>query len=309
MRLRIARGRASRYLSDMPELPEVETVRRGLAEVMEGRRVERVEVRRHDLRIPVPDDFALRLKGRTLEKLGRRAKYLVGEFDDGTVLLAHLGMSGRMIIETPDDGAQASLENRPGNFVHDPGNHARHEHIVFHVGNGTVIRFSDPRRFGLMTLTDRDSFDGHKLIRHLGPEPTGEDFTGPVLAARLKGKHTPIKAALLDQRVVAGVGNIYACEALYAAGLSPRRQASTVQGRRADRLAAAVRDVLGEAIAAGGSSLRDHVAPTGELGYFQHSFKVYGRTGETCPGCDCGQSVQRIVQSGRSTFYCAKRQR
>jgi len=309
MRLRIARGRASRYLSDMPELPEVETVRRGLAEVMEGRRVERVEVRRHDLRIPVPDDFALRLKGRTLEKLGRRAKYLVGEFDDGTVLLAHLGMSGRMIIETPDDGAPASLENRPGNFVHDPGKHARHEHIVFHVGNGTVIRFSDPRRFGLMTLTDRDSFAGHKLIRHLGPEPTGEDFTGPVLAARLKGKHTPIKAALLDQRVVAGVGNIYACEALYAAGLSPRRQASTVQGRRADRLAAAVRDVLGEAIAAGGSSLRDHVAPTGELGYFQHSFKVYGRTGETCPGCDCGQSVQRIVQSSRSTFYCAKRQR
>ena len=309
MRLRIARGRASRYLSDMPELPEVETVRRGLAEVMEGRRVELVEVRRHDLRIPVPDDFALRLKGRTLEKLGRRAKYLVGEFDDGTVLLAHLGMSGRMIIETPDDSAQASPENRPGNFVHDPGKHARHEHIVFHVGNGTVIRFSDPRRFGLMTLTDRDSFAGHKLIRHLGPEPTGEDFTGPVLAARLKGKHTPIKAALLDQRVVAGVGNIYACEALYAAGLSPRRQASTVQGRRADRLAAAVRDVLGEAIAAGGSSLRDHVAPTGELGYFQHSFKVYGRTGEPCPGCDCGQSVQRIVQSGRSTFYCAKRQR
>lgn len=309
MRLRIARGRASRYLSDMPELPEVETVRRGLAEVMEGRRVEQVEVRRHDLRIPVPDDFALRLKGRTLEKLGRRAKYLVGEFDDGTVLLAHLGMSGRMIIETPDDRARGSLENKPGIFAHDPGNHARHEHVVFHVGNGTVIRFSDPRRFGLMTLTDRDSFADHKLIRHLGPEPTGEDFTGPVLAARLKGKHTPIKAALLDQRVVAGVGNIYACEALYAAGLSPRRQASTVQGSRADRLAAAVREVLGEAIAAGGSSLRDHVAPTGELGYFQHSFKVYGRTGEPCPGCDCGQSVQRVVQSGRSTFYCAKRQR
>jgi formamidopyrimidine-DNA glycosylase len=309
MRLRIARRRASRYLSDMPELPEVETVRRGLAEVMEGRRVERVEVRRHDLRIPVPDDFDRRLEGRTLEKLGRRAKYLVGEFDDGTVLLAHLGMSGRMIIEAPDDGAQESRSNKPGVFAHDPGKHARHEHIVFHVGNGTVIRFSDPRRFGLMTLTDRESFADHKLIRHLGPEPTGEDFTGPVLAARLHGKHTPIKAALLDQRVVAGVGNIYACEALYAAGLSPRRQASTVQGLRADRLATAIRQVLGEAIAAGGSSLRDHVAPTGELGYFQHSFKVYGRSGEPCPGCDCGQSVQRIVQSGRSTFYCAKRQR
>jgi formamidopyrimidine-DNA glycosylase len=309
MCLRIARRRASGYLLDMPELPEVETVRRGLAEVMEGRRVERVEVRRHDLRIPVPDDFGARLQGRTLEKLGRRAKYLVGEFDDGTVLLAHLGMSGRMIIETPDDMAQESRSRKPGVFAHDPGSHARHEHIVFHVGNGTVIRYSDPRRFGLMTLTDRDSVAGHKLIRHLGPEPTGEDFTGPALAARLQGKHTPIKAALLDQRVVAGVGNIYACEALYAAGLSPRRQASTVQGRRADRLATAVREVLGEAIAAGGSSLRDHVAPTGELGYFQHSFKVYGRTGEPCPGCDCGQSVQRIVQSGRSTFYCAKRQR
>jgi len=288
----------------MPELPEVETVRRGLAEVMEGRRVERVEVRRHDLRIPVPEDFDQRLQGRTLEKLGRRAKYLVGEFDDGTVLLAHLGMSGRMIIETPDDAVR-----EPGGFAHDPGNHAKHEHIVFHVGNGTVIRYSDPRRFGLMTLTDRESFADHKLIGHLGPEPTGEDFTGAVLAARLLGKQTPIKAALLDQRVVAGVGNIYACEALYAAGISPRRQAATVQGRRADRLAKAIRDVLGEAIAAGGSSLRDHVAPTGELGYFQHSFKVYGRTGEPCPGCDCGQSVQRIVQSGRSTFYCAKRQR
>jgi formamidopyrimidine-DNA glycosylase len=304
MCLRIARGCASGYLLDMPELPEVETVRRGLADVMEGRRVERVEVRRHDLRIPVPEDFDQRLQGRTLEKLGRRAKYLVGEFDDGTVLLAHLGMSGRMIIETPDDAVR-----EPGTFARDPGNHAKHEHIVFHVGNGTVIRFSDPRRFGLMTLTDRESFADHKLISHLGPEPTGEDFTGAVLAARLLGKKTPIKAALLDQRVVAGVGNIYACEALYAAGISPRRQAATVQGRRADRLATAIRDVLGEAIAAGGSSLRDHVAPTGELGYFQHSFKVYGRTGEPCPGCDCGQSVQRIVQSGRSTFYCAKRQR
>lgn len=288
----------------MPELPEVETVRRGLAEVMEGRRFERIEVRRRDLRIPVPADFADRLQGRTLEKLGRRAKYLVGEFDDGMVLLVHLGMSGRMVIESPDDtGVQ------PGTFAHDPGRHSAHEHIVFHVGNGTVIRFSDPRRFGLMTLTDRDGLADHKLIRHLGPEPTGTDFTGPVLAARLKGKNTPIKAALLDQRVVAGVGNIYACEALYAAGLSPRRKAFTVQGARADRLAAAVREVLDDAIAAGGSSLKDHVAPTGELGYFQHSFKVYGREDEPCPGCDCGEAVRRMVQSGRSTFYCAKRQR
>jgi formamidopyrimidine-DNA glycosylase len=288
----------------MPELPEVETVRRGLAEVMEGRRVERIEVRRYDLRIPVPEDFIERLQGRTLEKLGRRAKYLVGEFDDGTVLLAHLGMSGRMVIETSGDAP-----NRPGAFAHDPGGHGKHEHIVFHVGNGTAIRFSDPRRFGLMTLTDRAGFADHKLIRHLGPEPVGPDFTGAVLAARLKHKNTPIKSALLDQRVVAGVGNIYACEALYAAGLSPRRRASTVQGARADRLAAAVRDVLDDAIAAGGSSLKDHVAPTGELGYFQHSFKVYGREGNPCPGCDCGKVVQRLVQAGRSTFYCAERQR
>ncbi len=292
----------------MPELPEVETVRRGLAEVMEGRRMERITVRRRDLRIPVPEDFAERLQGRTLERLGRRAKYLVGEFDDGTVLLAHLGMSGRMVIEAP--GA-AALE--PGAFVRapvaDPGRHRSHEHVVFEVGNGTAIRFSDPRRFGLMTLTDRAGFAGHPLIRHLGPEPTGDDFTGEVLARRLHGKATPIKAALLDQRVVAGVGNIYACEALHLAGLSPRRQAATVQGRRADRLADAVRTVLRDAIAAGGSSLRDHVAPTGELGYFQHSFRVYGREGEPCPGCDCGAGVARIVQSGRSTFYCAARQR
>ena len=184
----------SRYLSSMPELPEVETVRRGLAQVMEGRRIENVEVRRTDLRLPVPDDFADRLKGRTLERLGRRAKYLVGEFDDDTVLLAHLGMSGRMTIETPEDRTQ------PGAFSRSAGPHDAHEHIVFHVGNGTVVRFSDPRRFGLMVLTDRAGFDGHKLIHHLGPEPVGADFTGPVLAARLKGKKTNIKAALLDQR-------------------------------------------------------------------------------------------------------------
>ncbi len=290
----------------MPELPEVETVRRGLAAVMEGRRVERIEVRRRDLRIPLPGDFEERLEGRMLVKLGRRAKYLVGDFDDGTVLLAHLGMSGRMVIETPGDllgGRQV------GDFVHDPGRHGKHEHVVFHVGNGTAIRFSDPRRFGLMALTDRASYPDHPLIRHLGPEPTGEDFTGPALAALLAGRNTPIKSALLDQRVVAGLGNIYACEALFVAGVSPKRKAATVQGTRAARLADAVRNVLADAIAAGGSSLRDHVAPTGELGYFQHSFKVYGRTGEPCPGCDCGGAVRRMVQSGRSTFYCSARQR
>tara|TARA_Y100001935_G_scaffold211401_1_gene181670 strand:+ start:1203 stop:2066 length:864 start_codon:yes stop_codon:yes gene_type:complete len=287
----------------MPELPEVETVRRGLAQAMEGRRIEEIEVRRRDLRFPVPADFADRLRGQTLLSLSRRAKYLVGTFDDDTVLLAHLGMSGRMVIETAED------LNMPGRFEHGTAAHDAHEHIVFRVGNGTIIRFSDPRRFGMMLLTDKSAYPSHCLIRHLGPEPTGEDFTGPVLAARLKGKKTPIKSALLDQRVVAGIGNIYACEALFAAGISPRRSAATVQGGRAVRLADAVRAVLARAIDAGGSSLRDHVAPTGELGYFQHSFSVYGREGEPCPGCDCGKSVQRITQSGRSTFLCAKRQR
>lgn len=292
----------------MPELPEVETVRRGLAVAMEGRRIERIEVRRRDLRFPVPEDFEDRLEGRTLVSLGRRAKYLVGEFDDGTILLGHLGMSGRMVIETPEDAA--GKDTPPvGAFVHDPGQHRRHEHIVFHVGNGTAIRFSDPRRFGSMLLTTRDTYADHPLIRHLGPEPTGEDFTGPVLAGLLKGRNTPIKSALLDQRVVAGLGNIYVCEALFTAGLSPRRKAATVQGARAERLATAVREVLADAIAAGGSSLRDHVAPTGELGYFQHSFQVYGQEGQPCPGCDCGGSVHRMVQSGRSTFYCSTRQR
>ena len=287
----------------MPELPEVETVRRGLAQAMEGRRIEEIEVRRRDLRFPVPADFADRLRGQTLLSLSRRAKYLVGTFDDDTVLLAHLGMSGRMVIETAED------LNMPGRFEHGTAAHDAHEHIVFRVGNGTIIRFSDPRRFGMMLLTDKSAYPSHCLIRHLGPEPTGEDFTGPVLAARLKGKKTPIKSALLNQRVVAGIGNIYACEALFAAGISPRRSAATVQGGRAVRLADAVRAVLTRAIDAGGSSLRDHVAPTGELGYFQHSFSVYGREGEPCPGCDCGKSVQRITQSGRSTFLCAKRQR
>ena len=287
----------------MPELPEVETVRRGLAQAMEGRRIEHIEVRRRDLRFPVPEDFEQRLSGRTLLTLGRRAKYLVGTFDDDTVLLAHLGMSGRMVIETEQD------RNMPGRFEHGTAAHDAHEHIVFRVGNGTIIRFSDPRRFGMMLLTDTQEYPSHRLIRHLGPEPTGEEFTGPVLAARLKGKKTPIKSALLDQRVVAGVGNIYACEALFDAGISPRRSAATVQGTRAARLADAVRAVLARAIEAGGSSLRDHVAPTGELGYFQHSFSVYGREGEPCPGCDCGKSIQRITQAGRSTFLCTKRQR
>lgn len=286
----------------MPELPEVETVRRGLAAVMEGRPIARVRLNRADLRIPFPDGFADALAGRTVVNVARRAKYLVIHLDDETVLLAHLGMSGRMLIEGPEDQPgreQSAAEAR----------YRAHDHVVFEIGNGTLVRFCDPRRFGLMTLTSEVDLARHPLIAHLGPEPTGEDFTGPVLAGRLAGKRTPIKAALLDQRVVAGLGNIYVCEGLYMAGISPRRGAASVRGRRAERLVWAIREVLAAAIEAGGSTLRDHVAPTGEMGYFQHQFQVYGREGEPCPGCDCGGAIRRIVQSGRSTFYCAARQR
>ena len=286
----------------MPELPEVETVRRGLTAVMEGRRIMSVDVRRRDLRIPLPDDFADALVGRTIVRLGRRAKYLVFELDDGAALLVHLGMSGRMLIDHPDHDEAGVI----GRYSHEGG---AHEHVVFEVGNGTLIRFRDPRRFGLMALTRVEDLASHKLLASLGPEPTGPEFTGEVLAAALAGKKTPIKAALLDQRVVAGLGNIYVCECLFLAGISPRRQAASVQGARAARLAAAIHDVLDAAIAAGGSTLRDHVAPDGELGYFQHHFRVYDREGVPCPGCDCDGAVRRIVQSGRSTFYCSRRQR
>ncbi len=275
----------------MPELPEVETVRRGLAAVMEGRRLAGVTVRHGDLRRPLPDGFAERLEGRSVVRIGRRAKYLLLELDDGGVLLIHLGMSGHVLIDPA-----GAAERTPG----------KHEHVVFEVDNGTRICYSDPRRFGLMDLIDGGAMDEYPLLAHLGPEPTGDDFTGPVLAARLKGRHSPIKAALLDQRLVAGLGNIYVCESLFRAGISPRRSAHTVQGGRADRLAAAIREVLAAAIKAGGSTLRDHVAPSGEIGYFQHSFKVYGCEGAPCPTKGCGAAIGRLVQSGRSTFFCSR---
>ncbi len=283
----------------MPELPEVETVRRGLANVMEGRPLARVHVMRPDLRFPFPVGMAESLQGRVVTRLDRRAKFLLVHCDDGTVLIIHLGMSGRMLIEPAEERAAAGPDLVIG----------KHEHVIFEVGNGALVRFIDPRRFGMMDLAHEKTLHSHKMLVNLGPEPTGDDFTGPVLAARLKGKRTPIKSALLDQRVVAGLGNIYVCEALFMAGLSPRRLASTIQGRRADRLAQAIRQVLAAAIAAGGSTIRDHVAPSGEIGYFQHSFKVYGREGEKCPDCDCDGAIRRLVQSGRSSFYCAARQR
>ena len=280
----------------MPELPEVETVRLGLAGILEGRRLVEVRVMRPDLRFPFPDGFEDRLKGRRVERLNRRGKFLLMDLDNATTLIAHLGMSGRFRI-----------------YQSDPPELERHDHVVFDIEGGASVRFNDPRRFGFMDMTDTAGLAEYAMLENMGPEPLANDFNGPVLAQRLKGRRTPIKAALLDQSVVAGLGNIYVSETLFRAGLSPKRTAATVQGGRAEKLARAIRDVLTDAIAAGGSSLRDHRQPSGELGYFQHSFAVYGREGRACPGCDCdvGQTggIRRITQSGRSTFYCARRQR
>ena len=276
----------------MPELPEVETVCRGLAPVLEGRVLTRVEQRILALRRPLPVDFARRIEGRRVTKVARRAKYILIHLDGGDVVIAHLGMSGRMTIH-------AGEAPSPG----------RHDHIVFHTDHDHHIVFNDARRFGVMDLGRTDELDRHPLLAQLGVEPLGNEFNGETLAALLKGRRTPIKAALLDQRLVAGIGNIYASEILYRAGLSPKRMAYTVAGQRAERVANAVRSVLSEAIAAGGSSLRDYVQASGELGYFQHRFAVYDRQGEACPDCDCDAAIRRIVQAGRSTFYCPRRQR
>ncbi len=284
----------------MPELPEVETVCRGLRPKLEGRRLTRVLQRRPDLRFPLPEAFVERLEGRRVSRIDRRAKYILMHLDSGEVLLCHLGMSGRMLL--------MNGETRPLD---------RHDHVVFFTEDGGEIRFNDARRFGMMDLVAPEGLARHRLLKDLGPEPLSNAFNGPELAARLKGRRSPIKAALLDQKVVAGLGNIYVSEALFFAGISPRRQAYTVQGARAERLAAAVRKVLNAAIAAGGSSLRDYVQADGELGYFQHHWAVYDRAGEPCPGCDCGAAtlssvqggIRRIVQSNRATFYCPSRQR
>ena len=277
----------------MPELPEVETVARGLAGPLEGRRLVKVETRVKALRWPLPPRLAQRLTGRRVLSVGRRAKYLLIRLEGGEVLLGHLGMSGRMLLVPPGESRAPEA----------------HDHVVFTTEEGLEVRFNDARRFGMLDLVPEAELESHRLLRDLGPEPLGNAFSGPVLAAALAGKRTPIKAAILDQKVVAGVGNIYASEALYAAGLSPRRLAHSVQGLRAERLAEAIRSVLTRAIAAGGSSLRDYVQVTGELGYFAQQWAVYDREGQPCPGCDCGRAIRRLVQSGRSTFYCALRQR
>jgi len=293
----------------MPELPEVETVRRGLEPVMQGARFETVEARRRDLRWPLPADFAARLQGQTVIGLGRRAKYLLVDLSSGDVLLMHLGMSGSFRV-SHDGSARV-----PGKYHHERPQHLTHDHVVFHMSSGASIAFNDPRRFGSMKLVLRGELDAEPLLRALGPEPLGNAFDAAMLARACRAKKTSLKAALLDQRVVAGLGNIYVCEALWRARLSPKRRASTIASRtgepneRARALVQGIRDVLEDAIAAGGSSLRDHRRTDGELGLFQHQFAVYDREDERCPRRGCGGIIKRIVQTGRSTFFCPVCQR
>jgi len=288
----------------MPELPEVETVRRGLQPVMEGARFVRVEARRPDLRRPLPKEFVKRLEGRSVTGLGRRAKYLLADLSSGDVLLMHLGMSGSFRV------AEEGAEKTPGDFHHPRSDDRAHDHIVFHMSSGARIAFNDPRRFGLMLLVPRVELPEHPLMKEIGPEPLGNAFDAALLAEACHRKKTSLKAALSDQKVVAGLGNIYVCEALHRALLSPKRMASTIATRtgapneRAERLVDAVKAVLGDAIKAGGSSLRDHRRTDGELGYFQHHFRVYDREGAKCVTPGCKGTVKRIVQGGRSTFFC-----
>ncbi|MEO0982278.1 MAG: bifunctional DNA-formamidopyrimidine glycosylase/DNA-(apurinic or apyrimidinic site) lyase [Pseudomonadota bacterium] len=281
----------------MPELPEVETVRRGLAPAMEGRRILSAEVRRPDLRFPFPERFAERLTGTKLARLNRKAKFLLAELGSGEALIMHLGMSGRFTLSGGEVGA----------FVHDTGGDPKHDHVVFHMEGGATVTFNDPRRFGFMELWPLDDLAAYPRLKDLGPEPLSNGFSEAYLNQALAGKSAPIKAALLDQSVVAGLGNIYVCEALYRARISPKRLARSVPGARAARLAPAINAVIADAIEAGGSTLRDFAAADGALGYFQHAFQVYDREGEPCSAC--GGPIRRIVQSGRSTFYCPACQR
>ena len=278
----------------MPELPEVETVCRGLAQSLVGRRMAGIDQNRKDLRTPIPRDLSKRLGGKKVTAITRRAKYIQMFFDDGQVLLLHLGMSGRMVV-----GPKPA---KPG----------KHDHLVFHVEGGVSVTFNDPRRFGACDLTNEKDLPHHKWLKHLGVEPLAKDFTPVFLKEKFKGKTANVKTALMDQRLVVGIGNIYASESLFHAGISPKRKAGSVTAAQLEKLVPSVRKVLNAAIAAGGSSLRDYRRADGELGYFQHSFAVYGRPGEACPGCDCDRAktggIRRIAQAGRSTFYCKTRQ-
>ena len=291
----------------MPELPEVETVRRGLQPAMEGARIARVQLNRPDLRFPLPKGFAERLGGRRIIGLSRRAKFLLAEIEDAPLLICHLGMSGSFRIE--EEGA----DHLPGTFHHERSKAAAHDHVIFHLagadGASRRVIYNDPRRFGFMLFAEEGAA-AHPMLSGLGVEPTGNALSGDLLRTLFDGRAAPLKAVLLDQRAIAGLGNIYVCEALWRARLSPLRAAGTLAGpgkRAAEKraaLATAIRDVIAEAIAAGGSSLRDHILTDGSLGYFQHSFSVYDREGEPCPRLDCNGVIRRVVQSGRSTFYC-----
>ena len=283
----------------MPELPEVETVRRGLQPAMEGAIIARALVNRPDLRWPFPENMGARLTGARVDQLRRRSKYILADLSTGETLLIHLGMSGRMTVSG----------DPLGQFAHDHPQAEKHDHVVFDMDNGARITFNDPRRFGAMDLLPTPEIDTHPLLAKLGPEPLGNSFHESYLEDRLKGRNTPIKSALLDQHIVAGLGNIYVCEALYRAGITPRRKAGALSAKRVHALVPIIRDVLTEAIAAGGSSLKDFRQADGELGYFQHSFDVYGREGDPCRRPGCTGTIRRITQAGRSSFYCAQCQR
>lgn len=292
----------------MPELPEVETVRRGLQPFMEGARIEKVQQNRADLRFPFPEKLADKITGKRIEALGRRAKYLTIHLEDDQTLISHLGMSGSYRIESE------SAENLPGQFTHERSKKSAHDHLIFSLmndeGQKTNIIYNDPRRFGFLVLAQTSRLDEHPFLEKLGLEPTGNLLSGEWMDQAFAGKKTPLKAALLDQSLIAGLGNIYVCEAMWRTGLSPLRSAGSVttQGGAdpavADRLATHIREVIADAIAAGGSSLRDYRQADGELGYFQHSFSVYGREGEPCRREGCNGTITRITQSGRSTFWC-----
>ncbi|KWT70931.1 Formamidopyrimidine-DNA glycosylase [Hyphomicrobium sulfonivorans] len=297
----------------MPELPEVETVRRGLVPAMVGHAIEHVEQRRPDLRFPLPQNFAGRLEGRTIERLERRGKYLLAHLSDGALLLMHLGMTGSFLI-SHSEKARGKKISRSGKLVA-PTSRGTHDHVVFHMSDGATVTYNDPRRFGFMLLVEPEERDTHPMLRQLGIEPLGEELTAAHLAAKAHGKRTDLKAFLLDQRIIAGLGNIYVCEALYRAHLLPTRGTATIAtatGKptaKAEALVTAIRDVLNDAIGAGGSSLRDYRHTDGKLGYFQHRFAVYNRAGKKCPREGCGGTIERLVQSGRSTFYCPRCQR
>ena len=283
----------------MPELPEVETVRRGLAPAMEGFVIARAQINRPDLRWPFPANMADRLTGKRVLQLRRRSKYILADLDSGETALIHLGMSGRMLVSG----------DPLGQFVHSHPAPEKHDHVVFDMENGARITFNDPRRFGAMDLFATVKGESHPLLISIGPEPLGNAFDEDYLVEALSRRNTPMKSALLDQKVVAGLGNIYVCEALYRSKIHPTRPARRVSKDRIASLVPIIREVLSDAIEAGGSSLRDFRQADGELGYFQHSFDVYGREGAPCRSTGCTSTIRRIVQSGRSTFYCPTCQR